>query len=400
MEVRRVARALDAMAAALSARRAELEAARRSAEEATARAEARGAELDAIVAALPVGLVVSDPEGRIVRANGVARELLALADGDSRSRPRRARLATAGRPRTAGRSGAATTWRSARCGERWCAARLCGFERAPGERGAWIAVSAAPVRGHDGTIRGAVATLLDVTHVRGLQEERDTLIHTVSHDLRTPLHVITTHAELLRRRGDEETRRRAAAILASAGRMQRLVEDLVDAARLETGRVQLHLEAVDLGHFVQAWRGRMAGGLPVDCVRVTAPGAIPVVVADPARLDQILVNLVSNALKYSVEGSSVDVEVASAPEALRLCVRDRGSGIAAEDLPRVFDRYWRGKSAGRAEGLGLGLFITRKLVEAHGWRIEVASELGRGTAFTVVVPLDAARAARAKDAAA
>jgi signal transduction histidine kinase len=96
----------------------------------------------------------------------------------------------------------------------------------------------------------------------------------------------------------------------------------------------------------------------------------------------------------------VDVELALAPEAMRLAVRDRGPGIAPDDLPRVFDRYWRGKSAGRAEGLGLGLFITRKLVDAHGWRIEVASEVGRGSVFTVIVPLGGARAAPAEGAAA
>jgi signal transduction histidine kinase len=182
--------------------------------------------------------------------------------------------------------------------------------------------------------------------------------------------------------------------------MQRLVEDLVDAARLETGRVKLHLEPVELGRFLTSWRDRVSGALQVDRVRVAAPESLPVVVADPARLDQILGNLVSNALKYSVDGSRVDVALAAGREALRLSVRDRGPGIAPDDLPRLFRRYWRGTSAGRSDGLGLGLFITRKLVEAHGWRIEVTSELGRGTTFTIVIPLNGARAAPAEGAAA
>ncbi len=399
LEVRRVARALDAMASSLSRRRLELESAQRDAQEATERAEARGAELDAIVAALPVGLIVLDPGGKAVRVNGLALALLSLENADlalspaerwERCRPTRpdgTSLGAADHPAIRALRGETVH------GE------LVRIERQDGGR-AWVAVSAAPISGPSGSERGAVLTTLDVTQLRGLEEERDTLVHTVSHDLRTPLHVIVSHAELLRRRGDEEARRRADAILASAARMQRLVEDLVDAARLDTGRVQLRLEPVELGRFLPAWRERVAGALAVDRVLITAPGSVPVVVADPARLDQILANLVSNALKYSVAGSSVEVELSVARETLRLRVRDRGPGIAPHDLPRVFDRYWRGRSAGHAEGLGLGLFITRKLVEAHGWRIEVASEVGRGSVFTIVVPLDGARSAPAEGAAA
>lgn len=399
-EVRRVAQALEAMAAALAGRRAELEDATRRAQEATERAEARGAELDAIVAALPVGLVVGDASGRMIRANGAAREILKLTDADLALPPeeqaRRYRVTSVdGRARGPEDHPALRAMR----GE-VVRGEVLRIERAPGEPGAWVAVSAAPVRAADGSIRGAVATLVDVTHVRGLQEERETLIHAVSHDLRTPLHVIVNQAELVRRRGDEESRRRAEAILASAGRMQRLVEDLVDAARLETGNVRLRPEPVDLARFVAAWRDRVAGTLPVHRVRLLSPGEVPTVLADPARLEQVVTNLVSNALKYSVQDAPVDVEVAIAPGALRLSVRDRGAGIAPEDLPRVFERYWRARGTSGAEGLGLGLFITRKLVEAHGWRIEASSEPGRGSVFTVAVPLDGARASPGEGAAA
>jgi signal transduction histidine kinase len=399
LEVRRVARALDAMAASLSRRRVELEAAHREAQDATEHAQARGAELDAIVAALPVGLVVLDAGGRAARVNDVAVEILALEEADlalspaerwERCRPSRADgspLGADGHP--AVRALAGETVRG----------EVVRIERRGGGP-AWIAASAAPIRAPDGQGRGAVLTIVDVTQLRGLEAERDTLIHTVSHDLRTPLHVIVSHAELLRRRGDEEARHRADAILAAAGRMTRLVGDLVDAARLETGRVQLHLEAIDLARFLPAWRERVTGALPVERVRVSTAGAIPAVVADPARLDQILANLVSNALKYSPDDAAVDVELARTGRALRLSVRDRGPGIPPEDLPRVFERYWRGTGAARAEGLGLGLFITRKLVEAHGWSIEAASALGEGSVFTVVVPLERTRAAPAEGAAA
>jgi signal transduction histidine kinase len=399
-EVRRVARALDAMAAALSARHAELEVARRGAEAATERAEARGAELDAVVAALPVGLVVTEGEGRTLRVNGAARELLGVGEGE----PLRAVEERTRRHRVFGADGRLLgdddlpATRALR-GQR-VRGEIVRLEREGGERATWLAVSAAPIFGPDGAARGAVTTLVDVTHVRALQEERETLIHTVSHDLSTPLSVIVNHADLLRRRGGEEARRRAEAILASAGRMQRLVQDLADAARLETGRVQLRVEAIDLARFLATWRERMAGALPMSRVRLSVPDQVPAVVADPVRLDQIVSNLVSNALKYSVEESAVEVELAAAEGALRLSIRDHGQGIAPDDLPRVFERYWRARGTSGAEGLGLGLFITRKLVEAHGWRIDAESELGRGSVFTVVVPLDGARAAPAEGAAA
>ena len=232
--------------------------------------------------------------------------------------------------------------------------------------------------------------------VEALTGERETLMQTVSHDLRTPLHVVVGQARMLERQGDPEVQRRAEAILSSAGRMTRLIGDLVDAARLEAGHLELRLEPMDLASFLGGWGNRVAGGLPVERVRLEVPEPVPAVLADPCRLDQIVANLVSNALKYSVPDSEVRVALTAerssegaTPRALRLAVADVGPGIPAEELPRLFERYYRSKSAAHAEGLGLGLFITRKLVEAHGWRIDVASELGKGSVFTVVIPLSA-----------
>jgi signal transduction histidine kinase len=168
--------------------------------------------------------------------------------------------------------------------------------------------------------------------------------------------------------------------------MTRLIGDLVDAASLEAGHVALHLEPLDLASFLFGWKERLAGALPMDRVRILAGADVPAILADPARLDQILANLASNALKYSLPGSEVRVELSATEDALRLSVADRGPGIPPDELPRLFRRYYRARAAGRAEGLGLGLFITRKLVEAHGWRIEATSEVGTGTVFTVVIP--------------
>jgi PAS domain S-box-containing protein len=410
VEVRRVARALEQMAATVAERRADLEAANeqlarseerarelaRRAAEAASLAQARSAELEAVMSALPVGLVIVDAARNVLQVNASAGEIFGLA----------AREASA--PGLAGLRGKLDVFAAdGRCveeddrppsralrGEHVRGEVLRIEARGGGRPPIWVAASAAPIRDPGGVIRGAVTTFVDITELRRLGEERETLMQTVSHDLRTPLHVIVGHAELLRRRGDEEGRQRGEAILASAGRMTRLIGDLVDAARLEAGHVTLHLEPVDLSMFLVRWRERMAAALDVQRVKLTVPGAVPVVLADAARLDQILANLVTNALKYSVADSDVRVALEVAPPDLRLSVTDRGPGIAADELPRLFQRYYRAKSAVRAEGLGLGLFITRKLVEAHGWRIEAASEPGAGSVFTLVVPAAGGSASR------
>lgn len=368
---------------------------------ATRAAEAHGAELEAMLAALPAGLVIVDRDQNPVRINEAAREMLRFPPDALRLPPEQRRAgvrfwSAEGRPladdeRPSGRALRGELVRGV----------ILRIERLGGDPPGvlWVAASSAPIRDPAGAIRGAVTAFVDITQLRDLQEERETLMQMVSHDLRTPLHVIVGHAQILLRRGDEEARRRSEAILASAGRMTRLIGDLVDAARLETGRVTLRLEPLDVRTFLTAWKERMAGALDVGRVRLDVPGPVPMVLADAGRFEQILVNLVSNALKYSIPGSEVRVELTATGSALRVSVADRGPGIAPEELPRLFERYYRANSAVRAEGLGLGLFIARKLVEAHGWRIEVESELGTGSVFTVVVPVAGGRAARSTAAA-
>jgi PAS domain S-box-containing protein len=385
-EVQRVALSLESMAARLAKRRADLEAANRRLSESEERfrllaaaAEAHGTELEAVLGALPVGLAIVDVAGHVIRVNDLAREMLGASPEDvSRFRVSLPDgRAVPERDQPLDRALRGETVRG----------EVLRVERPSGAAPTWLAANAAPIRGPGGDLRGAVVALLDVTELHELQEERETLMQTVSHDLRTPLHAIVGHAEILRRRGDDEARRRAETILASAGRMTRLIGDLVDAARLEAGHLALLLEPVDLVAYLGGWKERMAGALEMERVRIRAPDAVPAVLADAGRLEQILVNLVSNALKYSLADSEVQIELVATAGALRLSVADRGPGIPPEELPRLFERYYRAKSASRTEGLGLGLFITRKLVDAHGWRIEVASEPGRGSVFTVVVPL-------------
>ena len=179
---------------------------------------------------------------------------------------------------------------------------------------------------------------------------------------------------------------RATAVLKSCERMSAMIEDLVEATLLEDGRLQISPEPVDLAVVVPELLERFRGALEIDRVRLAVEPGLPRALADPQRLERILVNLLTNALKYSPSQGEITLELASDPDGVAIVVTDRGIGIAPEDVPHVFERFFRARGARQPEGLGLGLYITRLLVHAHGGRIEVASQLGQGSTFRVVLP--------------
>ncbi len=242
-----------------------------------------------------------------------------------------------------------------------------------------------------GTIRGAVVTFLDITERKRVEAQREDLVRAVSHDLRTPLTIIQGHAQLLVQmaeatRQDGRQRHSAEAILGAARRMNAMIQDLVDSARLEAGQLRLQREPVELRHFLSDLLERAKVALDVGRVRVEIPEGLLPVNADPDRLERILSNLLSNALKYSPSDTEVKVAVKAAGGEVVVSVADRGVGIAPEDLPHMFERYYRAKAARKTQGLGLGLYITRMLVEAHGDRIWVDSEVGKGSTFSFTLP--------------
>jgi signal transduction histidine kinase len=170
-----------------------------------------------------------------------------------------------------------------------------------------------------------------------------------------------------------------------------LVNDLLDSAKIESGTLQLELATVELpalvGETCEAM-GTMAAerGVKVDC---HFPDDLPKVTADRAKLHRVLVNLVSNAVKFTPKGGSVDIHGEQQGRRVRVSVSDTGVGIAAEDLPHLFDKYEQGSSRAprRERGTGLGLYITRQLVELHGGKIEVESTVGKGSTFSFTIPI-------------
>jgi signal transduction histidine kinase len=232
--------------------------------------------------------------------------------------------------------------------------------------------------------------VVTIRQLRHSTEQREDLLRAVSHDLRNPLQIVLLQAQRLGKAPEgDPSRRPAAAILAASRRMERMLRDLSDAARSESGKLHLATSAVPLQAFVSDLLELSDGALDARRVENAVPGELPAVIADPDRLDRILANLVGNALKYSQD--RVIVRAAARDAEVHVEVVDHGQGIAPDDLPRIFDRYYRGQRH-EGEGLGLGLFIVRKLVEAHGGRIWAESRPGEGSTFTFTLPVAAASA--------
>jgi signal transduction histidine kinase len=238
---------------------------------------------------------------------------------------------------------------------------------------------------------GAILVLHDVTTLKRLEAVRRDFVANVSHELRTPLTNISGYADtLLGDQTDDGTRRRFLEVIsANAHRMQRLVDDLLDLARLESGRWALEPEDVGLNQMSRdAWSPLDDRATQRDVRLVLeSPDALQVH-ADTDALREILTNLFENSIRHTGRGGQVVVSARGLDGGTEILVRDTGSGIPADHLPRIFERFYR-VDPGRSReegGTGLGLSIVRHLVEAHGGNIRAESALGKGTTMRVFLP--------------
>ena len=220
------------------------------------------------------------------------------------------------------------------------------------------------------------------------------IVSTVSHELRSPLTSVKGYTSLMLNRwdriADEKKREMLEQVHHDADRVTRLVTELLDISRLETGRLVLRRQMVDLGELAQTVVGKVAMAYrDLDC-SVTV-NDVPEVYADPDKVEQVLTNLVENAAKYGdPKGMSIVGTVDSGMA--RVSVTDRGPGIPSADMPKLFTKFFR-RDHGRPTGTGLGLWISRGLVEAHGGELTAESTEGGGSTFTFTLPLDAFEAA-------
>jgi signal transduction histidine kinase/CheY-like chemotaxis protein len=247
-----------------------------------------------------------------------------------------------------------------------------------------------------------------VEALRSASKAKSDFLASMSHELRTPLNAILGFSDLMRSEPAEGDRRSVPVEwiehVNTAGRhLLDLINDVLDLSKVEAGRIELHPSKLDLNLAV----GEALAGLRPLADRkhltVTSELSADGVVADPGRFRQMLYNLLSNAIKYTPDGGSVTVTstlVGHEPSAeVHLAVTDTGVGIAPQDASRVFEEFTQvGDLTTRQEGTGLGLALTRRLVEAHGGRLELISELGRGSTFTIVLPAPHEQRAPASDA--
>lgn len=238
----------------------------------------------------------------------------------------------------------------------------------------------------------AQAALAEVQRALSL---RDEFLSVASHELRTPLTALKGQIQLAERRLRRGQPDAVPTLIqhadAQIDRLARLVRDLLDVSRIGGGGITIERQPVALGalvqHVVDLERAAASGREFV----VDLPDTIPSIYADGQRIEQVLFNLLQNARKYSPPNTPIQVTVRVVDDAVSIAVTDRGEGIPQEDLPRIFDRFHRAGNVDRnIAGLGLGLYITREIVQAHGGSLTVESTLGQGSTFTVTLPLDRA----------
>jgi signal transduction histidine kinase len=221
---------------------------------------------------------------------------------------------------------------------------------------------------------------------------KDEFVALISHDLRTPLTSIMGYVELVLDESlPEDVRRHLEVVDRNSERLLRLVNDLLFVARLEAGELDLQPVELDLAHVarqavVEAGPRAEAKAIDLRCAAVD----VPTIAADRGRMFQLLDNLISNAIKFTPAGGRVDVSVERVADAVRLEVADTGIGIPADDQRRLFDRFFRARAARDRQipGSGLGLYISRAIVVAHGGRIDAESTTGIGTRFSIELPLE------------
>lgn len=344
----------------------------------------------AIFDTVDVGLVLLDAEGRYAGMNRRHQELMEIGFPDGHA-GQAGQVGEAYGPdgRTRLTPQESPSHRAA-TGEEFDDVRIW-IGRDPEARRA-ISVSARAVRTDSGEFAGAALGYTDITDLMRALQVKNEFIALVSHELRTPLTSIGGYAQLLEE--DDElsdlARRHLAVIQRNTDRLNRLVADLLSVAQYDAGAVGFARERIDLVDVVRDAVEAVAGAAERSglAMSMSVPDTLAIV-GDGQRVAQVVDNLVSNAVKYTPSGGSVQVRLAEEDGDAVLEVSDTGIGIEPADIERLFDRFFRSREAERRAiaGAGLGLAITKDIVAGHGGRIEVESELGKGSVFRVRLPL-------------
>jgi two-component system, OmpR family, phosphate regulon sensor histidine kinase PhoR len=255
-----------------------------------------------------------------------------------------------------------------------------------------LQLTAVPIT-QNGEASGVVAVFHDISRLKQADEIRRDFVANVSHELRTPLSIFHGNLETLLEPGDldeEETRHIYEVMKRHSDRLNLLVNDLLSLARLESKEANLQLAEIKLRDFLEGvtrdWAKRLAGkNLRLE---LEVPDNFPTLRVDERRLEEVVHNLLDNAVKYSHQNGRILIQAGAPDQEVVLSVRDEGVGIAANDLPRIFERFYRADRARSRElgGTGLGLSIVKHIAQLHGGRVEAESVVGQGTTIRVILP--------------
>jgi signal transduction histidine kinase len=253
-----------------------------------------------------------------------------------------------------------------------------------------VGVTYAPLLSFDGNLLNIIASTRDITHFREAEELKSTFISVISHELKTPVALIKGYVGTLRR--EDATWDRAVVddslgvIEDEADRLAELIENLLDASRLEAGVLAVNSTDLSLPQLVERTAERFRVQTDEHTIVVDFPADFPIILADEDRIAQVVSNLITNAIKYS-PGGEIRISGEVRPEQVIVCVRDQGRGIAPGDIPYIFDRFYRAEDAQRnTKGVGLGLYLARAVVEAHKGSIWVNPAPGDGACICFSLP--------------
>ncbi|PYK69682.1 MAG: hypothetical protein DME45_01025 [Verrucomicrobia bacterium] len=256
-----------------------------------------------------------------------------------------------------------------------------------------LQVTVVPITGNDGKAAGVVALFHDISRLKQADEIRRDFVANVSHELRTPLSIFHGNLETLLEGGDldeNETRHIYEVLKRHSDRLNLLVNDLLSLAGLESKEANLQLSEINLRNFLadvtRDWAKRLAGkNLSLE---LQVPDNFPAVLADERRLEEVVHNLLDNAVQYSHQNGRILIHAGALDQEIVLSVSDEGVGIAPTDLPRIFERFYRVDRARSRElgGTGLGLSIVKHIAQLHRGRVEAESILGQGTTIRVILP--------------
>jgi PAS domain S-box-containing protein len=255
-----------------------------------------------------------------------------------------------------------------------------------------VSVTASCVRSSKGEPTSGILTVRDITRERQQEEQRSTFISVISHELQTPIAIIKGYASTLARADAtfdrESLRSRLQTVEEEADRLNKLVGNLLYASRIQAGGLQMELTPLDLANLVQNVTRRLQVKSPGVTVKVNLPSNLPATMADRDRIEEVLENLLDNAVKYSPDKAVVTVACHVTGDEVIVSVSDTGMGISLREQEQIFDRFYRvGNGKTRSlQGAGLGLYICRAIVEAHGGRIWVESALHQGSTFLFSLP--------------